>query len=145
MSLNHEFIIVDDETNWKELSSEFYINKNNFEYVAISDNYIQYFTDFFRFFTLYNPTRNENVQGLCYYGITKIPFDSLESVLKMLEHILGIFELAPDEIKLTRNCNKESFESLKISKNKFCKKTNDIISLFSKAKNTKKSIMHFGI
>lgn len=83
MSLNHEFVIVDNESNWKKLHSEFYKNKKNFEYVAINDDYIQYFDDYFNFFTLYNPARNEEVQGLCCYGVTKIPSSFLESVINI--------------------------------------------------------------
>ena len=159
VSLDHEFIIVDKESNWEKLHSEFYKNKKNFEYVAIHDDYIQYFEDYFNFFTLYNPARNEEVKGLCYYGITKIPLDALESVIKMLKHILGIFEFAPDELNLTGNyvCGfaekpnftgnyeKGYFERLKISKEKFCNKLKDVIMLFSKAKNENKCIIHFGI
>lgn len=159
MSLNHEFVIVDNKSDWKQQSSEFYKNKKIFEYATVQDDYIQYFGDFFKFFTLYNPSRNENVKGLCYYGVTIIPLNTLESVLKMLEHILGIFEFAPDEIILkgnyvcgfadkpdfTGNYEKGYFETLKINKEKFCKKLNDIILLFSKAKTEKKCIMHLGI
>lgn len=159
MSLDHEFIIADEDSNWKNLSSEFYKNKKNFEYVAIHDDYIGYFDDYFNFFTLYNPALNEEVQGLCCYGVTKIPFETLESVIKMLKHILGIFEFAPDEINLkgnyvcrfaekpgfTGNYEEGYFERLKISKEKFYKKLNDIIILFSKAKDENKCIMHFGI
>ena len=50
VSLNHEFVIVDndiDKSNWNKISSDFYKNKKNFEYVAIYDDYIQYFSDFF--------------------------------------------------------------------------------------------------
>ncbi len=159
MSLNHEFIIVDRDSNWEKLHSEFYKNKENFEYVSVYDDYIQYFGDYFNFFTLYNPARDEEVQGLCYYGVTRIPFEVLDSVKKMLEHILGIFEFAPDEMNLTGNyvCGfaekadftgnyeKGYFERLKISKEKFCKKLKDVILLFSKAQNENKCIMHFGI
>lgn len=159
MSLNHEFVILDNESNWEKQSSEFYKNKKEFEYVAIHDDYIQYFSDFLKFFTLYNPARNENVQGLCYYGVTIIPSDVLQSILKMLEHFLEIFESAPDEISLTGNyvCGfadkpdftgnyeKGYFETLKISKEKFCKKLNEIILLFSEARTEKKCIMHLGI
>ena len=118
-----------------------------------------YFDDYFNFFTLYNPALNEEVHGLCYYGVTKIPFEVLESVIITLKHILGIFEFASDEINLkgnyvcgfaekpdfTGNYENGYFERLKISKEKFCKKLKDIIILFSKAKDENKCIMHFGI
>jgi len=159
VSLDHEFIIADKDSNWQNLSSEFYKNKKKYEYVAIHDDYIGYFDDYFNFFTLYNPALNEEVHGLCYYGVTKIPFEVLESVIIMLKHILGIFEFAPDEINLkgnyvcgfaekpdfTGNYENGYFERLKISKEKFCKKLKDIIILFSKAKDENKCIMHFGI
>ena len=61
MGLNHEFVIVDNKSDWKQQSSEFYKNKKIFEYATVQDDYIQYFGDFFKFFTLYNPSRNENV------------------------------------------------------------------------------------
>ena len=114
---------------------------------------------FFNFFTLYNLARDENIQGLCYYGVTKIPFEALDSVLEMLELILRIFEFAPDEINLTNNyvCvfahnpdfignHKKGYcKRLKISKDKFCKKLKDVIKLFSKAKTEKRCIIHIGI
>ena len=162
VSLNHEFVIVDndiDKSSWNKISSDFCKNKKNFEYVAIYDDYIQYFSDFFNFFTLYNLARDENIQGLCYYGVTKIPFEALDSVLEMLELILRIFEFAPDEINLTNNyvCvfahnpdfignHKKGYcKRLKISKDKFCKKLKDVIKLFSKAKTEKRCIIHIGI
>ena len=161
MSLNHEFVIVDDITksNWYDLSSDFFENKAKYDYVSIHDDFVHYFSDYTRFLKLYNPCKDEIVSNLCFYGLTKIPYEVLGDAVKILEHLLGIFTLAPDEIKLTGNfvfedldtsdsaeySAKGHYETLTTSKDKMCRKIQDLINLFSKARNEKKCIMHFGV
>lgn len=161
MSLDHEFVIVDDidKACWYNLSSDFYDNKSKYEYVSVHDDYISYFADFIGFFTMHNPCKNEDVEGLCYWGLTKIPNEKLCDVIKFLEHLLGIFSFAPDEIHLkgayiteyseTPNVagyyENGHYEMLKISKEKMLKKLQSLIDLFTKAKVEGKCIMHCGI
>lgn len=161
MSLNHEFVIVDDlnKSNWTNLTSDFFENKDTFEYVSVHDDYISYFADFISFFTMHNPCKNDDVEGLCYYGVTKIPNEKLSDIIKFLEHLLGIFTFAPDEIHLKGEYITEysetpnaagyyedgHYEMLKISKEKMLKKLQSLINLFTKAKVEDKCIMHCGI
>ncbi len=161
MSLNHEFVIVDDiiKSNWNNLTSDFYANKANYDFVSIHDDFLRYFGDYFSFFKLYNPCKDETISNICFCGVTKIPHEVLGDAIKILENFYGIFSLAPDEIKLTGDFvfehldmpnsagyyEKGHYETLTISKEKMCGKIHDLINLFSKAKNEKKCIMHCGV
>ena len=161
MSLEHNFVIAGESDDWMHVSSQFFDNPGAFEHVNVHDDYISYFGDFIQFFDFVNPCRkNEIHNGLCYYGVTLIQNERLDSAIKLLEHFLGIFQLAPENISLTGNYvieesetpdpvsgfyEKGHFEMLKTTKEKIVKKLEELIALFSKAKQENKCIFHFGI
>lgn len=155
MGLDHDFFIVDDvdKSSWSRLSSEFLDDRRKFEHVSVYDGYLSYFGDYTRFLPLWNPCRDEPCEGLCMCGITKIPNGSLAPAIEILGHLLGIFSLAPDEVRLRGGFVMEDegegweghYEMLRTSRDKICGKLRALIDLFSKAKAENKCIMHCGI
>lgn len=154
MSMNHEFVIVDEnlcKENYDNFTSDFFSDKSKFRYVSIHDSFVRYFSDYTRFIECYNPCCDEKVYGLCLLGITKIPFEKLESVIEILNCIHRIFSFSQENIKLKgeyvfENTDKDGdYERIEIKKEKFLHKLEKLIDLFKLAKREEKCIMHCGL
>lgn len=157
MGLDHDFFIVDDvdKSSWLRLSSEFLADRRKFDSVSVHDDFVSYFGDFICFLPLWNPCLDKPCDGLCMCGITKIPKEALPPAAGILEHLLGIFSLAPSEVRLTGDFVMDDpaadgswtghYERLAAGRDEICGKLRELIDLFSKAISENKCIMHCGI
>jgi len=92
MALVHEFILVEDDFDIKEVDS-------TLNAIPISDQIIKYISDTLNWVTMYwNNKKDKN--GLNYYGYTVIREREIEQFKKLIICWIELFEIAPDEFCL---------------------------------------------
>ncbi|WP_459500063.1 coproporphyrinogen III oxidase [Bacillus sp. C1] len=160
MALQHEFVFVPNEQG--ELGVEdFSWNDSAFFYkdgtiiedcVILHDEIIMYISDFLYGIPTYNPSKREKGFGLHYYGITKIEKEGAEMAGKLFRSLIGLFSLAPENIKLTGSFQWTNgydtdgeYERLMFDRDILCEKLESLVRLLHKVEEGKGYILHFGV
>jgi hypothetical protein len=153
--LNHNIIYRKDENlliyEWKKIKynplSIDNINILEEDFFEIHDDILKYFIDYFNWIKMYNPSKNEQINGFCYWGITIIKNENIKDLKILIDSIINIFENSPKEIILTGcyNLNNKKYKEININKNKLLEKLNKFIFLIEKAIKNGGYILHCGI
>jgi hypothetical protein len=155
MSLTHEFFLfsrdfdLNDRYEWYTNHRYTWAEKTN-----VSDETIQYLTDFLNWLPSYNPETRESHKGLNYYGITVIKKPGAEKLIKILDKWLKLIEEAPTTFSLRGDTvwkeeeNEEGYwEQTRnwIEREAMQSEIDILMSLAVKASNNDQLIIHFGI
>lgn len=114
MSCNHEFGIINNFSA-DGLSEYNEYNPQKYNCISVDDDYIIPILDKLTNLETINPCIPEKYNGLCYYGITIIPYNLLKKFIEIL----------------IKNENNSVYKNL--------------INLLNEALNMKKYVIHYGI
>ena len=155
MSLTHEFFLLDVDF---DLNNRYeWYRKNRYtcaDKSVVSDETIQYMTDFLNWLPSYNPETKVSHKGLNYYGVTVINKLGAEKLIKILDKWLELIGEAPDTFSLRGDTiwkeedNEEGYwEQTRIWLKRETMKSEleVLIELAAKASANNQLIIHFGI
>jgi hypothetical protein len=101
MSLTHEFFLITNDFDWNDRYEWYRINRYTWdEKCEVSDDIIQYITDFLNWLPTYNPETKESGKGLNYYGATVIKRAGADKLIKIVDKWLELIDEAPDTFNL---------------------------------------------
>lgn len=155
MSLTHDFFLLNrdfdlnDRYEWYRTNRYIWAEKSE-----VSDDLIQYITDFLNWVPSYNPETKESSKGLNYYGVTVINKPGVEKLIKILDKWIKMIEEAPDTFSLRgdivwKEDEKKAgyWEQTKnwMQRESIQSELENLFGLAVKASNNNQTIIHFGI
>ncbi|WP_214628981.1 coagulation factor 5/8 type-like protein [Paenibacillus agaridevorans] len=155
MSLTHEFFLLSGVFDMNDRYEWYRANRYTWaEKSVVSDEIIQYLSDFLNWLPSYNPETKENHKGLNYYGLTVINKPGAEKLIRILDKWLKLIEEAPDTFSLRGDTVWKEKENenghWEQSKNWLKRETlqieiKSLIDSAVKALDNNQLIVHFGI
>jgi hypothetical protein len=149
--LNHEFLIIENGS----FSLDRYEELEEIDRVEIHDDLLNYLSDSISWVSTYNPSKKEETSGLCLYGRTIIPPESVGKFESIMSGWLLILSEAPDIVVLKGGwCWTEgdspdsgSYEKLSFRKSEVIESLSKIVSYCEavKASGGTKCLLHLGI
>lgn len=149
--LNHDFWVIENGT----FSLDNYDKYQEYDHVEIHDDLLGYFADSISWVSSYNPCKEEETSGLCWYGPTIIFPENAEKFGAIISGWLLILSEAPDVVALRgRWCWTEgdspdsgSYEKLSFSRIELVEKLSKLVSFCEVVKSSggKKCLFHLGI
>ena len=149
--LNHEFLVIENGS----FSLDRYEELQEIDRVEIHDDLLNYFSDSISWVSTYNPSKKEGTSGLCLYGRTVIPPESVGKFESIMSGLLLILSEAPDIFELKGSwCRTEgdsadsgSYEKLSFRKSEVITKLSKLVSYCEavKASGSTKCLLHLGI
>lgn len=155
MSLEHEFFLLSNDFDIDNVYEWYDYNRYTWrEKASISDHMILYLMDFLNWIPTYSPATKQSTRGLTYYGLTIISATETGKLKQILEKWLSFIEEAPDIFSLSGETvwkeaeNEEGYwESTRtrVHRDALQHELQALIDLTTKASNSNKFILHFGI
>ncbi|VAW79761.1 hypothetical protein MNBD_GAMMA12-5 [hydrothermal vent metagenome] len=151
VGLNHDFMIIESET----FSLNNYEEYQETDHVEIHDDLLRYFADSISWVSSYNPCKEENTTGLCWYGSTLILPESVGKFESIISGWLLIFSEAPGIMTLKGGwfCSEGdppdsgSYEKLSFRKIELVEKLSKLISYCEsiRVSGGRRCLLHLGI
>lgn len=155
MSLTHEFFLLSRDFDLNNRYEWYRTNRYTWaEKSVVSDEIIQYMTDFLNWLPSYNPETKESHKGLNHYGVTVINKPGAEKLIKIVDRWLKLIEEAPDTFSLRGDTVWKEEENedgyWEQTRNGLKRETMQselevLIDLAVKASDKNQLIIHFGI
>ncbi|MNR13023.1 hypothetical protein D3C85_1294050 [compost metagenome] len=155
MSLTHEFFLLSSNFDLNDRYEWYRTNRYTWaEKSVVSDEIIQYMTDFLNWLPTYNPETKESHKGINYYGVTVINKPGAEKLKKILGKWLELIEEAPDIFSLRGDTvwkeeeNEDGYwEQTRnwLKRETMQSELEALIDLAIKASENNQLIIHFGI
>ncbi|KGP85507.1 hypothetical protein QP794_03470 [Paenibacillus sp. UMB7766-LJ446] len=122
------------------------------EHVGLEDEFLSYIQDSLNWLNTWNPSTCKKCSGLNNYGITVIEEkDTLLKFHQLIRAWIDVFNLAPDQIKLTGdycfdgNEQRGYYEKLMYNRVELINELNKLANMAKDAEVNGKCIVHFGI
>lgn len=122
------------------------------EHAYLEDEFISYIQDSLKWLNTWNPSTCKRCSGLNNYGITVIEEkDALLKFHQLIRAWIDVFNLAPDQIKLTGdycfdgNEQRGYYEKLIYNRVELINELNKLANMTKDAELNEKCILHFGI
>lgn len=149
--LNHVFLVIEKKSNIRVGYSEL----TKADHVTIHDDSLRYFADSISWVSTYNPIKEEETNGLCWYGYTVITSENVEKLRSIISGWLLIFSEAPDIVELKGSWgwtegdspDSGSYEKLFFSKTELVEKLSKLVSYCDavRASGGSQCLLHIGI
>jgi len=153
--LKHNIVYRKDENliiyEWKKIKfNPLSIDNTNIleeDFFEIHDDILRYFNDYFNWIKMYNPSKKEQINGFCYWGITIIKNENIKELKNLINSLINIFLNSPDNFTLTGyyNLKNKIYDKININRNKLLEILNKFILLIEKVINNGGYILHYGI
>ena len=153
--LKHNIVYRKDENlliyEWKKIKfNPLSIDNTNIleeDFFEIHDDILRYFNDYFNWIKMYNPSKKEQINGFCYWGITIIKNENIKELKILINSLINIFLNSPDNFTLTGyyNLKNKIYDKININRNKLLEILNKFILLIEKVINNGGYILHYGI
>lgn len=160
MSLNHEFVLLEEKINTDRLYFDFneYYENNTYEVlkkVELHDDIITYLMDSFAWVDTIIPDdgySKRDIKGLAKYGITQ--FQNINSFQQLIDAWIQLFSLAPNHLILTGSYvsiegddSPGRYAEIPVNKNEFINNLTNLSDMCTQYKNNpeNKHFVHLGI